>query len=119
MKSVLIQWYSLGDRCFRISAFTKFGKSMMIARYYVIIVYEESFSRIHCTILGIRSKGRPILRESISFEANVTIIGSVRIGNNVTIGMGIGVLKDLSNDCATIGNLAKVIKMIYHKKNMR
>ena len=46
----------------------------------------------------------------MSLGANVTIIGPVHIGNNVIIGAGSVVVKDISDNSVAVGNPAKVIK---------
>lgn len=40
----------------------------------------------------------------------VTILGPVKIGNNVTIGGGSVVVKDIPDNCIVAGNPAKIIK---------
>ena len=40
----------------------------------------------------------------------VTILGPIKIGNNVTIGAGAVVVKDVPDNCVVAGNPAKVIK---------
>ncbi|MGR5577821.1 hypothetical protein [Bacteroides thetaiotaomicron] len=44
------------------------------------------------------------------FGVNVYIIGSVHIGDNVTIGAGSVVIKDLLNNCIAVGNPARIVK---------
>lgn len=44
--------------------------------------------------------------------AKVMIIGGIRIGNNVTIGAGSVVVKDIPDDCVAVGNPARVIKQV-------
>ena len=40
---------------------------------------------------------------------NVVVIGGVRIGNNVNIGAGAVVTKDVPDNCTVIGNPARII----------
>lgn len=88
---------------------------MWIAHPYATILNAESigsnFPCIHCTTIG-AYKGRPIIGNNVSLGANVTIIGSVRIGYNVTIGAGSVVVKDIPDNCVAAGNPAKIIKFI-------
>lgn len=46
----------------------------------------------------------------MSLGASVTIVGGVQIGNNVTIGAGSVVVKDLPDNCVAVGNPCKPIK---------
>ena len=42
-------------------------------------------------------------------SANATIIGNIKIGDNVRIGAGSVVLNDIPNDCTAVGVPAKII----------
>lgn len=70
---------------------------MLLSHPYATILNAESigenFSCIHCTTLGAKSNGRPVIGDNVSLGASVTIVGHVRIGNNVTIGAGSVVVK--------------------------
>ena len=46
----------------------------------------------------------------MSLGANVTIIGPVHIGNNVTVAAGAVVVKDVPDNCMVAGVPAKIIK---------
>ena len=48
----------------------------------------------------------------MTLGVNVTIIGGVIIGNNVTIGAGSVVVKDIPDNCVAVGNPCRVIKSI-------
>ena len=112
--SLLISWYRPGDKYFQISSTTKIGKGMLIAHPYATILNAESigdnFSCIHCTTLGAKSNGRPIIGNNVSLGANVTIIGNVYIGNNVMVGEGSVVVKNVPDNCVVVGNPARIIK---------
>lgn len=51
----------------------------------------------------------PWLGEHVIVGAHVVVIGGVRIGNNVKIGAGSVVTKDIPDNCTVVGNPAKII----------
>ena len=116
VKAMLIGWYRPVNRYFTISKTTKIGKGVLIAHPYSTIINAESigdnFSCIHLTTLGETSKGRPVIGDNVSLGAAVTIIGNVHIGNNVIVGAGSVVVKDIPDNCVVAGNPARVIKEI-------
>lgn len=65
---------------------------------------------MHCTTLGKKGDNRPVIGDNVSLGCNVTIIGGVHIGNNVTVGAGSVVVKDVPDNCIVAGNPAKVIR---------
>ena len=42
--------------------------------------------------------------------ANSVVFGNIKIGNNVTIGAGSVVTKDIPDNCVVAGNPARIIK---------
>ena len=53
---------------------------------------------------------RPWLKNNVDVGPNSVIIGGVVIGNNVTIGAGSVVTKDVPDNCVVAGNPAIIIK---------
>lgn len=114
IKTMIISWYRPGDKYFLISQTTKIGKGVLIAHPYATVLNAErigdNFSCIHCTTLGAKETGRPTLGDNVCLGANVTIIGPVHIGNNVVVGAGSVVVKDIPDNCVVAGNPAKIIR---------
>lgn len=72
----------------------------------------ENFIVLQCTTLGMKNGRRPIIGNNVTLGAHVCIVGGVRIGNNVQIGAGSVVVKDIPDNCIAVGNPARVIKRI-------
>lgn len=93
---------------------TKIGKGMLIAHPYATILKAESisdnFSCIHCTTIGAKSNGPPVIGNNVSLGIHVIIIGNIHIGNNVVVGAGSVVVKDVLDTCVVVGNPARIIK---------
>lgn len=51
----------------------------------------------------------PVIGNNVTIFANALIIGNVKIGDNVTIGAGTVVLKDIPDNMIVIGNPARMI----------
>lgn len=72
------------------------------------------FTCCSLTTLGNAIHGRndllPTIGDNVSLGVNVTIIGDVKIGNNVIVGAGSVVVKDVPNNCVVAGNPARIIK---------
>lgn len=114
VKSLLIEWLRPGDKYFTIGKTVKIGKGMWVAHPYATVLAADSigdnFGCIHCTTLGNTDKGRPTIGNDVLLGANVTIIGPVHIGNNVTVAAGAVVVKDVPDNCVVAGVPARVIK---------
>lgn len=55
----------------------------------------------------------PVIGNNVDIGVNVNIIGGVRIGNDVIIGAGAVVTKDVESHCVIGGNPASILKMLY------
>lgn len=112
--AMLISWLRPGDGHFVISKDMTMGKSCLIAHPFATILNAESigdnFSCRHCTTVGIKNNGRPIIGNNVYLGASATIIGPIHIGNNVIVGAGSVVVNDIPDNCVVAGNPARVIK---------
>ena len=66
----------------------------------------------HCTSIGELTEDHkaPVIGENCFIGVNATILGDIRIGNNVTIGACALVLKDLPDNCIAVGVPAKILR---------
>lgn len=81
----------------------------------------KNFTVCQLTTLGNKEHGRndltPIIGDNASLGANVNIIGDIKIGNNVVIGAGSVVVKDVPDNCIIAGNPAKIIRYIKNEES--
>jgi putative colanic acid biosynthesis acetyltransferase WcaB len=52
----------------------------------------------------------PRIGNNVNIGANVCIIGDIKIGDNVTIGAGSVVTKNVPPDCVIVGNPARILE---------
>lgn len=55
-------------------------------------------------------QARPYIGDNVDVGVNVTIIGDVKVGNNVCIGAGAVITKDIPDNCNVVGNPAHIIR---------
>ena len=75
-------------------------------------IIGDNFSCLHLTTIGVNGNGRPIIGSNVTLGANVTIIGPITIGDNVIIGAGSVVVKDVPDNCIVAGNPARIIRQL-------
>lgn len=63
------------------------------------------------TTIGNKNNGAsPVIGNYVDIGANACIIGEIEIGNNVVIGAGSVVVKNVPANCVVAGNPARLIK---------
>jgi len=97
---------------------TKIGSGFYIGHFSGIFVNSNTIIGKNCNIsqgvtLGKanrgKNKGSPIIGDNVYIGPGVKIIGSIRVGNNVSIGANSVVTKDIEDNSVVVGVPAKVI----------
>jgi putative colanic acid biosynthesis acetyltransferase WcaB len=112
-----IQWVFVLEMPWRL----KVGKNLSIHHGQVLIINNKVVIGENCTLrqgttIGIktlkngRASAAPVLGNNVDVGCNVCIIGDIKIDDNVKIGAGSIVTKDIPSNAIVAGNPAKIIK---------
>lgn len=75
----------------------------------------------HSTTIGVSVTSEtfggsaPIIGDNVDIGSNVVILGPIKVGNNVVIGAGSVVTKDVPDGAVIVGNPAKILRYLYNK----
>jgi serine O-acetyltransferase len=61
--------------------------------------------------IGEKNNQRPSIGNNVELHANCIVIGGITIGNNVIIGAGAVVVKDVPDNAIVVGNPAQIINI--------
>ena len=113
---ILVEWF-LG---IELPRKTKVGKGLIIYHGQALVINQGVVIGQNCTLRNSTTIGHKVLKDGslsgcptigdrVDIGANVCIIGPVKIGNDVKIGAGCVVVKDIPDGCTVVGNPAKII----------
>jgi putative colanic acid biosynthesis acetyltransferase WcaB len=96
------------------------GKGLALFHGQALIVNHTVVIGENCTLRNSTTIGHKVLADgsfskcprignNVNIGANVCIIGDIEIGDNVTIGAGSVVTKNVPSDCVIVGNPARIL----------
>lgn len=108
-----VEWWF----CLEVPWNVRIGKNLAIYHGQSLIVHKntiigENCVLRHCTTIGNKLKrdgtysDAPIIGNNVDIGSNSCIVGDVQIKDNVKIGCGAVVLKDVGGNCIVVGNPA-------------
>lgn len=93
------------------------GESLHIFHGYSLVIHYQTVIGRDCvlrqsTTIGTSFQGgAPVIGDRVDIGANVCIIGEITIGDDVVIGAGSVVVKNVPANAIVAGNPARVIRM--------
>lgn len=113
---VFVEWF-LG---MELPRKTKVGKGLIIYHGQALVINQGVQIGNYCILRNSTTIGHKILKDGsfsacpkignyVDIGANVCIIGDITIGNNVKIGAGSVVVKNIPDNCTVVGNPAKIL----------
>lgn len=110
----LIQWLGKGIENLYIPKTVKIKGGVLLFHSYSTILNATSIGYkcriLHNVTLGDKKGKTPIIGNFVEILPNAVIVGGVTIGDNVTIGPGAVVVKDVPANCVVVGNPAYILK---------
>ena len=121
--SVFIKWLLPPEHTLTIWC-PEIGEGCHFEHNYATYLNAERIGRdfycLHLVTLGNDSQGqRPVIGDGVSIYTGATVFGGIHIGDNVTIGAGAVVSKDVPANCTVVGNPAVIVRQDGERVNIK
>ncbi|MDG2431245.1 DapH/DapD/GlmU-related protein [Flavobacterium sp.] len=102
------------EKYFIIDIYSKIGGGVKLAHPYATIINAESIGEnlyiSHLVTIGEKNGKRPIIGNNVALHANCCIIGGITIGNNVVVGAGTVVTKDIPDGVTVVAAATRFLQ---------
>ena len=109
--SYLIKWLAPPYNCYTIGTYTKIGEGLLGIHPFATIINAKS--------IGDNNKDeKPTIGNNVTVNVHSVVFGNISIGDNVIIGAGTLIHKNVPSNCVVVGNPARIIKQDGRKVNI-
>ena len=113
---ILVEWFL----CIELPWKTRIGQGFRVDHGQALVINDNTIFGRDCTVRNSTTIGNkrskdgtftrsPIFGDRVNIGANAVIIGPITIGNDVTIGAGAVVIRDVPDRHVAVGNPARLI----------
>ena len=100
---------------FFIGTYAKIGKGFLCVHPFSTYVNAaqigDNFVVKNNVTIGNSEEGKPTIGNNVTINVHSVVIGNIHIGDNVIVGAGSVIVKDVPSNCVVVGNPARIIKM--------
>lgn len=121
--SYLIKWLAPPYNCYTIGTYTKIGEGLLGIHPFATIINAKSIGdnftiRNNVTIGDNNKDEKPTIGNNVTVNVHSVVFGNISIGDNVIIGAGTLIHKNVPSNCVVVGNPARIIKQDGRKVNI-
>lgn len=113
VKRIFISWLWKGQNNLSLAC-ESIGPGLIVQHGYSTVVVAErigkNFHVNQCVNIVWNQNELPLIGDDVTICCGAIIVGGVKIGNNVIVGAGSVVTKNIPDNCTVVGNPARIVK---------